>query len=103
MGAYNLLHVPRLLPCPNCGDDGEISLQFHYGDAQLDHYRVGQAVKWGGNDKGERTSGRVEFLGYQEPCGVCRFVDPRDYVITVDGGVVVGYRMATQEDSERLE
>jgi hypothetical protein len=32
MGLYDTVTVKRLAPCQHCGHDGDIQLQFAYGD-----------------------------------------------------------------------
>ena len=69
MGAYNRLKVERA--CWNCGAQVSIVIQFKYGDAWLEDYRVGDALHWGGNDIGTPGHRKVAVDGVSEPCPKC--------------------------------
>jgi hypothetical protein len=54
--------------------------QFHFGNAELDTYRIGERMRWGGNDKGLGQE-LMEAIGYQEPCDRCGLDEDRDHVL----------------------
>lgn len=104
MGLYNFAVVPRLHPCPRCGNEAPMTLQFHFGNAKLDTYHIGDRMRWGGNDKGFPNQERVEVIGYQEPCDVCGHDEDREYVLVFEHDVLTGgFRYALPEDIVRLE
>jgi hypothetical protein len=118
MGLYNAVSLKRLIPCPRCGHDGDIEVQFSYGDTYLLHYKLGDTIRWSGGDTdvGKPDLGAVEILGYPEWCPVCGLDvegdyaltgDPdqhmAEYVLTVQDGRITGYRQATAADVERTE
>ncbi|WP_128437372.1 hypothetical protein [Streptomyces cyaneus] len=81
-----------------------MSLQFHFCNADLDTYRIGERVRWGGNDKGIPGQELVEAIGYQEPCDRCGTDEDREYVLVFEYDVLTGdYRYALPEDIVRLE
>src|SRR5262245_51550801 len=69
MGAYNRLKIERA--CWNCGANVPIVVQFKYGDAWLEDYKVGDALHWGGNDIGTPGHRRVVVNGISESCPKC--------------------------------
>jgi hypothetical protein len=116
MGLYNTVTVKRLTSCPRCGHDGDIQVQFAYGDTYLRHYVLGDAIGWGGNDVGVPAPGAIESLAFPEPCPICGLEtqeeyalsgDPgqqvAEYVLTIQDGRITGYRQATAADVRRLE
>jgi hypothetical protein len=104
MGAFNVAVVPRLHGCPGCGDEGAMTLQFHFGHTFQDTYRIGERLRWGGNDKGTPGQVQVEVIGYQEPCDRCGLDEDREYVLVFEHDVLTGgYRYALPEDIVRLE
>ncbi|MGW3135839.1 hypothetical protein [Streptomyces sp. NPDC001139] len=103
MGAYSMAVVPRLHGCPGCGDEGAMTLQFHFGHTFQDTYRIGERLKWGGNDKGTPGQERAEVIGYQEACGGCGLDEDREYVLVFEHDVLTGgHRYALPEDLLRL-
>lgn len=67
-----------------------MSLQFHFGHAFQDTYRIGDHLRWGGNDKVVPNQERAEAIGYQEPCGACGFDEDREYVMVFERDVLTG-------------
>ena len=57
MGAYNTVTFNWNDPTTN--EVRSLRAQFKYGDTWQDEYRVGDVLKWGGNDIGDRTAKRV--------------------------------------------
>jgi len=103
MSAYNTVSVKRLVPCRRCGDAGVIKVQFAYGDTQQYSYAMGDEIKWGGNDVGTPTDGKVLLLGTPEYCRTCGIDIPEEYVLCVDKGRLADYRLATPADIRELE
>jgi hypothetical protein len=103
MSAYNTVTVKRLIPCRRCGDDGEIQLQFAYGDTQQYSYAMGDEIRWGGNAVGTPTNDEVCVLATPEYCLKCGIDIPEEYVLCVDKGRLAGYRLATPADIRKLE
>jgi hypothetical protein len=70
VGAYNTVVAPEAEACPACGEPFARRVQFKYGSCWAYEYAVGDTLRWGGNDKGERAPLAVA-LGYPEPCPHC--------------------------------
>lgn len=70
MRAFNVLVEER--SCPNCGVLVTLEIQFKYGDTSQYRYRIGDAVRWGGNDIGRDGFPLVVASGIAEcpRCGV---------------------------------
>ena len=75
MGAFNTITAP--VACPNCGVVSEFEVQFKYGDVWQHHYRVGDPLRWGGNDVGQPGFQEVVVEGIGGPCPACgeKFLD----------------------------
>lgn len=102
MSAFNTVSVQRLTPCERCGDATEIGLQYAYGDTWQYHYKLGDYIQWGGNDRGT-PSDEIEFVAYPEDCPICGLLSVKDYVITIRKNQIVAYRLALPDDIPRLE
>ncbi|NML40135.1 hypothetical protein HHL17_23250 [Chitinophaga sp. G-6-1-13] len=78
MGAYNLLIVN--VQCPNCKNTYEAKIQFKYGDTWQLQYRLGDKLKWGGNDIGVPGWPCVKVYGILETdiCPVCNQINLED-------------------------
>ncbi|HZS45218.1 MAG TPA: hypothetical protein VFC63_08970 [Blastocatellia bacterium] len=75
MGAFNT--VKAELPCPYCGQRQQWTVQFKYGNCWQFEYQIGDKLRWGGNEKGENTAGRVRTDGLaEESCKGCS----RDFI-----------------------
>jgi hypothetical protein len=48
MGAYNILKFNGI--CSSCNHEDTVFLQFKYGDTWSYEYKLGDCLKWGGND-----------------------------------------------------
>jgi hypothetical protein len=57
MGAYNTVAFDWKDPATN--EIRSLRAQFKYGDTWQDDYRVGDLLRWGGNDIGDRFARRV--------------------------------------------
>src|SRR5262249_15022336 len=72
MSAYNT--VSAKLVCPSCGALVDVVVQFKYGNTWQLHYKVGETLKWGGNDVGEREKRLVVVDGVVEKhCAHCGY------------------------------
>jgi uncharacterized protein (DUF983 family) len=69
MSAFNTLHASVV--CPACGHTGVFDVQFKFGDTWQYTYKLGDPVRWGGNDYGSRTEGEKVVEGIGGPCPVC--------------------------------
>jgi hypothetical protein len=69
MGAFNVLTAEA--QCPACKRVCPQRLQFKYGDVWQYEYRPGDALKWGGNDRGQPGRKKVVVLGVSEACPQC--------------------------------
>jgi hypothetical protein len=118
MGLYNTVTLKRLTPCPRCGHDGDIEVQFSYGDTYLYHYKPGDEIRWSGGktDVGKPALGAAEILGYPGWCPVCGLDADGDYALTADpdqhmgeyvliiqDGRITSHRQATAADVKRIE
>ena len=64
MGAFNTVVVPwQLRPSDQ---ELELRVQFKYGDVWQHEYRIGDELRWGGNDVGLRGAKRVVVDGVVE-------------------------------------
>ena len=103
MGAYNRLIARSLEPCPRCGHEGDIRIQFKWGQCYLHNYRVGEPLIWsdgaedrpikGPVDKGNPDDA-VTLDAIAEPCPTCGFETDHEYEITVANNRITGYRFA---------
>jgi hypothetical protein len=64
MGAFNTVVVAWKNPAT--GQELELLVQFKYGDTWQHAYRLGDNVRWGGNDIGRRGAARVVVDGALE-------------------------------------
>jgi hypothetical protein len=62
MGAFNTVHVAW--PASPGSDLMDVKVQFKYGDTWQYDYKVGDVLKWGGNDIGKKSANRVVVEGY---------------------------------------
>jgi hypothetical protein len=69
MTAFN--SVNGQVTCPNCGQVSDFDVQFKYGDTWQYIYRIGDKIRWGGNDIGTRGRKRVLVEGIAGPCFHC--------------------------------
>ena len=90
MGAFNVLTVN--CRCASCGAEGEQRLQFKYGDTWQFEYRLGDALSWGGNDKGQLGARRVVVDAISD-CGQCGAF--ADYEIFVENDVLTSFQLAS--------
>src|SRR5882672_11449163 len=87
MSAFNV--VSATLGCPRCGNEYVMPVQFKYGDTWQYEYAIGDALKWGGNDIGERGAKSVVVYAIgDKACPVCGYDEGVDaYVFVTDGRI----------------
>jgi hypothetical protein len=72
VSAYNT--VSAKLRCPACGSEVTVPVQFKFGNTWQFHYDVGEVLRWGGNDIGERGKRHVVVDGVVAgKCPRCRY------------------------------
>jgi hypothetical protein len=86
MSAFNM--VTAAAPCPSCGQIAEFEVQFKYGDTWQHLYRIGDRLRWGGNDIGSPGHMRVLVEGIGGPCPHCG-TDNMDFDLVVQNDAVV--------------
>ncbi len=69
MSAFNTVEGP--VTCPKCGVAHDFEVQFKFGETWQHRYRVGDVLRWGGNDVGERGNKEVLVEGIGGPCPSC--------------------------------
>jgi len=70
MSAFNLVSSKNI--CPVCGELGDFLVQFKFGNTWQLKYKVGDFIKWGGNDIGTPGIRRVRVEGIGGPCPHCK-------------------------------
>lgn len=69
MGAFNTVSTKQA--CPSCKKVNEVDVQFKYGDTWQFKYRIGDKLRWGGNDVGAPGAKRVVLDAVMEDCPSC--------------------------------
>ena len=87
MGAFNIVRGPAL--CPDCSRSADFEVQFKYGDTWQHSYRIGDRLRWGGNDIGSAGRKRVLVEGIGGPCPHCG-ADNLDFDVLIKDDEVVG-------------
>ncbi len=64
MSAYNTVTYPW--KDPNSGKMYDLQIQFKYGEIWQHEYKVGDLLKWGDNDIGDRSADKVFVEGVLE-------------------------------------
>lgn len=64
MGTFNTLVAD--IECENCGNTFEGKIQFKFGDTWQYVYKIGDKIKWGGNDIGKPGMRNVKVYGILE-------------------------------------
>lgn len=91
MSAYNTITVSRT--CPNCAKLVDFEIQFRYGDTWQHTYRLGDTLRWGGNDVGTPDVERVRVEGIAEPCPSCGVAD-LEYWVLLERDVICDVELA---------
>jgi DNA-directed RNA polymerase subunit RPC12/RpoP len=92
MGAYNEVVRTDAETCPRCNSKIHRVVQFKYGDTWQHRYAVGDRLKWGGNDIGERGHKAVVVIGDPVECPVCGYVPDSVYDVMLRDDVIDGVR-----------
>jgi hypothetical protein len=71
MSVFNTVVEAVPETCPACRAAILRSVQFHFGDCWHFEYRIGDEIRWGGNDEGEPGLGLVVVEGYGDQCPNC--------------------------------
>jgi hypothetical protein len=87
MSAFNVLKAN--VHCSNCNTFYEASIQFKYGDIWQLKYRVGDKIKWGGNDIGKPNMHKAKVYGILEEdkcknCGEINSINEFDIYLKDD-------------------
>lgn len=61
MGLYSTIRT--LLRCGQCGHEGEVEVQFKYGNLWAHEYTVGDAIIWGRTQVGDSSEVLVAAIG----------------------------------------
>lgn len=69
MSAFNTVYA--LVACPHCGAEHEFDVQFKFGDTWQHIYRVGDNLRWGGNDIGAPGCESIVVEGIGGSCPSC--------------------------------
>ncbi|QPJ63228.1 MAG: hypothetical protein G3M70_15640 [Candidatus Nitronauta litoralis] len=69
MSAFNTVFGET--DCHQCGEKGQFEVQFKYGSTWQFEYKLGDKIKWGGNDKGKPEYKKVLVEGFGGPCPHC--------------------------------
>ncbi len=71
MSAYNILNSQ--ITCSNCRSQYIANIQFKFGDTWQIHYKLGDKIRWGGNDIGYAGLTKVKVYGVLETdnCPIC--------------------------------
>lgn len=89
MGSYNTVILRQI--CQGCGFDVELVIQFKYGDVWQHDYRIGDEIKWDGNNIGSPEFKRVVVDGVAEPCANCG-IRNGDYEILIEKNKITSVR-----------
>lgn len=90
MGLFNILKP--VLPCPQCKQMVEMTIQFKYGELWLHEFHLGEAIIWGKREKlitmGEPGHKRVVVDGAGDNCPNCG-CEGSDYEIWIADNILV--------------
>jgi hypothetical protein len=87
VSAFNRVFVEQA--CPHCGAVIDRAYQFKYGDTWQYDYRLGDTLRWGGNDRGIRGLPSATTDGVPEQCISCGFDEDAVYVVRIENDVLV--------------
>lgn len=92
MGAFNVVRVHWYNPLTN--EVSDIDVQFKYGDTWQYEYEIGDVLKWGGNDIGQKNAKKAVVDGCLDaliaPPGV-----PEDFEVYIVNGKIENVIAAT--------
>jgi hypothetical protein len=90
MGAFNTVEISERCPC--CKEEVNLEVQFKYGDTYQHHYKVGDVITWGGNDRGKPGRSKVVVYGF----AVCPICDAElEYEVWLESDRIVAVKPAT--------
>jgi endogenous inhibitor of DNA gyrase (YacG/DUF329 family) len=93
MGAFNTVSIR--LKCPSCGIPITMPVQYKYGDTWQLNYELGDIIKWGGNDEGERGHCHVVVDGIATgKCPECGHDNERDIYVHIENDRIAGVENA---------
>lgn len=89
MGAFNTLITD--ITCCNCKSIFNLKLQFKFGDTWQLEYRIGDHIKWGGNNIGEPNLPKVIVYGIAESstCLTCGYTHSDEYDFLIKNDYIV--------------
>jgi len=90
MSSFNILIAE--IRCPDCSKDHEARIQFKFGNTWQLKYRIGDTIKWGGNDIGSPDLKKVKVYGIIESttCPFCnRDNIAEEYDIFIKENVII--------------
>lgn len=94
MSAFNVVRAAA--GCPLCHRTAEFEVQFKYGDTWQHSYRLGDALRWGGNDIGKPGHKEVRVHGVGGPCPHC-LADNLDFDVIIRDDRIVGVEPVTEK------
>jgi hypothetical protein len=89
MGAFNTLVTD--VQCSNCNNTYKGNIQFKYGDTWQFEYKLGDKLKWGGNDIGISGSPKVKVYGilHNDTCPICHQINlNEEFDIYVENDII---------------
>lgn len=86
MGAFNRVLIAET--CHRCDTRIERAYQFKFGNKWQYDYRLGDRLRWGGNDQGTPGLPMVLVPGVPEKCRLCGYDEDAEYRIRVEGDVL---------------
>ena len=98
MGAFNT--VGSELICPICGRVSFMEVQFKYGNTWQYEYRLGERLRWGGNDIGEPGVKRVWVESIAGLCAFCNY-DGIDCEVLIENDILVKVRNLPDPDTKK--
>jgi sarcosine oxidase delta subunit len=100
MSAFNILISE--IQCPQCGKFYNGRIQFKFGDTWQFEYKLGDKIKWGGNDIGKPNIKKVKVYGILESskCPFCQFEDNQnEFDIIVENDIIKNIRLMSDINS----
>lgn len=93
MGAFNVV-IARAV-CAGCKNPLLLRVQFKYGDTWQHEYRIGDALKWGGNDIGTPGRKRVVVDGVAERCPKCGYEEETSFYVLLEHDIITSVEPAS--------
>ncbi len=93
MGAFNIVTVT--MPCPGCQTPVMVRVQFKYADTWQHEYKLGDLLKWGGNDVGQPGRSRVVVDGVAEKCPTCGYDEEWSFYVLIENDVIKAVESAS--------